>query len=52
MAKQSNFTSLYPPKKKHLAADLYIIYTNRIKKRADESHQLFFLTCFSQDFNP
>lgn len=42
MAKQSNFTSLYPHKKKHLAADLYIIYTNRIKKELMKVINSFF----------
>lgn len=52
MAKQSNFTSLYPPKKKaSCSRPIYNIHQPN-KKRADESHQLFFLTCFSQDFNP
>lgn len=48
MAKQSNFTSLYPPpKKKHLAADLYIIYTNRIKKELMKVINSFFNMLFS-----
>lgn len=42
MAKQSNFTSLYPPKKKaSCSRPIYNIHQLN-KKRADENHQLFF----------